>query len=92
MNDAEMLEKMKDIVSDQLCINPKDIKTTSSLIEDLGCDSLDLVELAMSLEEEFDVEVPDERLEQIRTVQDAINAVKEMTAPSGTSASESAAE
>lgn len=92
MTDAHVFEHIKEILSDQLGVDPKNIKAENTLIEDLGCDSLDLVELAMCLEEEFDVEAPDERLEQIRTVQDAVNLVKELKSPSGTSASESAAE
>ena len=53
----------------------EEIKTNSSFIEDLGADSLDIVELVMQMEEEFEVEIPDEEAENIKTVQDAVNYI-----------------
>ena len=53
----------------------EEIKATSSFIEDLGADSLDIVELVMAMEEEFEVEIPDEEAENIKTVQDAVNYI-----------------
>jgi acyl carrier protein len=67
--------KVKGIIAEQLGVSEEEIKTTSSFIEDLGADSLDIVELVMAMEEEFEVEIPDEEAENIKTVQDAVNYV-----------------
>ena len=67
--------KVKGIIAEQLGVAEGEIKITSSFIEDLGADSLDIVELVMAMEEEFEVEIPDEEAENIKTVQDAINYV-----------------
>ena len=67
--------KVKSIIADQLGVGEDEIKPESSFIEDLGADSLDIVELVMAMEEEFEVEIPDEEAENIKTVQDAINYV-----------------
>jgi acyl carrier protein len=56
-------------------VGEEEIKPASSFIEDLGADSLDIVELVMAMEEEFEVEIPDEEAENIKTVQDAVNYV-----------------
>lgn len=69
-------EKVKDIIVDQLGVDDKQVTTSASFIEDLGADSLDTVELVMALEEEFDIEIPDEEAEKIATVQDAIDYIK----------------
>jgi acyl carrier protein len=69
-NDIEA--KVKAIIADQLGVSEEEIKPTSSFIEDLGADSLDIVELVMAMEEEFEVEIPDEEAENIKTVADAI--------------------
>jgi acyl carrier protein len=68
-------QKVKNIIADQLGVGEEEIKPTSSFIEDLGADSLDIVELVMAMEEEFEVEIPDEEAENIKTVQDAVNYV-----------------
>ena len=73
-NDIEA--KVKAIIADQLGVAEDEIKPTSSFIEDLGADSLDIVELVMAMEEEFEVEIPDEEAENIKTVGDAINYIK----------------
>ncbi|MGY8761719.1 MAG: acyl carrier protein, partial [Nitrospinaceae bacterium] len=65
-------EKVKEIIVDQLGVDAKQVTTDASFIDDLGADSLDTVELVMALEEEFDVEIPDEDAEKIAKVQDAI--------------------
>ena len=75
---ANMFDKIKAIVVEQLGVEEKDVVPTASFVEDLGADSLDLVELIMSLEEAFTtpdkkVEIPDEAAEKIVTVQDAID-------------------
>jgi len=72
---AEIESKMKGIIAEQLGITEGEIKPTSSFVEDLGADSLDIVELVMAMEEEFEVEIPDEEAERIKTVQDAVNYV-----------------
>jgi len=72
---ANIEQKVKNIIADQLGVGEEEIKATSSFIEDLGADSLDIVELVMAMEEEFEVEIPDEEAENIKTVQDAVNYV-----------------
>ena len=71
-----MLEKIKEIVADQLGIDEDDIKLESNFKEDLEADSLDLFELVMALEEEYVVEIPSEDLEKIATVNDIIEYLK----------------
>ena len=72
-------EKVKEIIVDQLGVDEKQVTTSASFIDDLGADSLDTVELVMALEEEFDVEIPDEEAEKISKVQDAINYINNNT-------------
>ena len=67
--------RVKSIIADQLGVAEDQIKPESKFIEDLGADSLDIVELIMAMEEEFQTEIPDEEAEKIRTVGDAINYV-----------------
>ena len=67
--------KVKSIIAEQLGVGEDEIKAESAFIEDLGADSLDIVELVMAMEEEFEVEIPDEEAENIKTVGDAINYV-----------------
>ncbi|KUK34848.1 MAG: Acyl carrier protein [Caldanaerobacter subterraneus] len=67
-----IFEKVRDIVAEQLGIDPEEITMESSFIDDLGADSLDIVELIMALEEEFDIEIPDEDAEKIKTVGDVV--------------------
>jgi acyl carrier protein len=79
---ATIFEKIKGIVVEQLGVEEKDVVPAASFVEDLGADSLDLVELIMSLEEAFStpdrkVEIPDEAAEKIVTIQDAIDYIKE---------------
>ncbi len=65
-------EKVKSIVVNQLGVNEEEVTNEASFVEDLGADSLDIVELVMALEEEFGIEIPDEEAEKIRTVGKAI--------------------
>jgi len=79
---ATTFEKMKKLVVEQLGVDEKDVVPTASFVEDLGADSLDLVELIMSFEEAFStperkLEIPDEAAEKIVTIQDALNYLKE---------------
>lgn len=72
----DVLNKIKQIVADQLGIDEDDVVPEASFIDDLGADSLDIVELIMAFEEEFDLEIPDEDAEKIATVKDAIDYIK----------------
>ncbi|MDO5155319.1 MAG: acyl carrier protein [Eubacteriales bacterium] len=71
-----MFEKMKEIIAEQLSVDESEIELTSNFKEDLGADSLDLFELVMALEEEYDVEIPAEELESIATVEDVMEYLK----------------
>jgi acyl carrier protein len=72
-------EKVREIIIDQLGVDEKQVTDEAAFIDDLGADSLDTVELVMALEEEFDVEIPDEEAEKISKVQDAIDYIKNNT-------------
>jgi len=73
-------DKMVDIIVEQLSVDKDKVVSGASFVDDLGADSLDLVELIMAMEEEFDVEIPDEEAEKIATVQDAITFVNNIQA------------
>ena len=68
--------KVREIICEQLGVSEGDVTPDASFIEDLGADSLDIVELVMALEEEYDVEISDEEAEKIRTVQDVVNYIE----------------
>lgn len=68
-------QRVKKIVAEQLGVNEAEIKNDSSFVEDLGADSLDTVELVMALEEEFEMEIPDEEAEKITNVQQAMDYI-----------------
>jgi acyl carrier protein len=70
---SDILERVKKIVAEQLGVNLVDIKAESNFADDLGADSLDTVELVMALEDEFEIEIPDEQAEKIGTVQQAVD-------------------
>ena len=70
-------EKVKNIIVDKLSVEPDEVVTEASFVDDLGADSLDLVELIMAMEEAFDIEISDDQAEKLQTVQDAINYIKE---------------
>ena len=72
-------KKVREIIVDQLGVDEKQVTDEAAFIDDLGADSLDTVELVMALEEEFDVEIPDEEAEKISKVQDAIDYIKNNT-------------
>jgi len=73
---AAVEEKVKKIICDQLNVPEEEVVLDASFVDDLGADSLDQVELIMAIEEEFDISIPDEDAEKIRTVQDAVNYIK----------------
>jgi acyl carrier protein len=83
MNEARMAQdipsQVKKIIKDQLDVDEKDIKPESTFIDDLGADSLGLVELVLAFEEAFEIDIPDEDTEKIRTVQDAIDYIEKHT-------------
>jgi len=71
-----IFEKVRDIVVEQLDVRPEDVNLKSSFIDDMGADSLDIVELIMALEEAFNLEISDEDAEKISTVEDVVNYIK----------------
>lgn len=74
---SDIAKRVKEIVAEQLGVEESQVLTESSFMDDLGADSLDTVELVMALEEEFDIEIPDEDAEKIQTVHDAIEYITE---------------
>ncbi|MGA2957277.1 MAG: acyl carrier protein [Thermodesulfobacteriota bacterium] len=77
MVEKSVEQKVIDIIVEQLKVSPEEVTLEASFIEDLGADSLDLVELIMAMEEEFSLEISDEDAEKIQTVQDAVNYITE---------------
>jgi acyl carrier protein len=77
MASATVEKRVKEIIVEQLGVSEDEVVSEASFIDDLGADSLDTVELVMALEEEFDIEIPDEDAEKIHTVQDAVNYIQE---------------
>ena len=71
-----VFEKVREILCDQLDLDPEDITLDTDIIDDLGADSLDLVDFVMSLEEEFDKEIPDEDIENIKTIGDVVSYIE----------------
>jgi acyl carrier protein len=76
MSEKTIEEKVKDIIVEQLGVNPEQVTREASFIEDLGADSLDTVELVMAFEEEFSIEVPDEDAEKLQKVGDVIDYIE----------------
>lgn len=76
----DILKKVQKIVSEQLSVEESEVTSEASFANDLGADSLDTVELVMALEEEFDIEIPDEAAENIATVQAAVDYIKQKAA------------
>ena len=77
MNTEEVFEKVKGIIVEQLGVSEASVTMDASFIDDLGADSLDIVELVMALEEEFDMEIPDTDAEKVVTVSDVVDYIKE---------------
>jgi len=76
---AAVGEKVKKIIAEQLGVAEEEVQDDATFIEDLGADSLDIVELVMAFEEEFDMEISDEEADQIKTVREAIEYIVEHT-------------
>ena len=74
---ADIQERVKGIIAEQLGVDEAEITAEASFVEDLGADSLDTVELVMALEEEFGIEIPDEEAEKIATVKDAVSYIED---------------
>lgn len=72
-------DRVKKVVVEQLDVSEEEVTPQASFVEDLGADSLDVVELVMGLEEEFDIEIPDEDAEKIATVKDAVSYIESKT-------------
>lgn len=72
---ADIFEKVKEIIVEQLGVEPEDVKPEASFVDDLGADSLDIVELVMALEETFELQIPDEDAEKIRKVGEAVQYI-----------------
>lgn len=71
-----IFDEIKEILADHFSINPEDIELTSDLTDDLGADSLDAIDIVMSIEDQYSIEVPDEVVENIKTVEDIVNFVE----------------
>ena len=77
MSTEEVFEKVKKVIVDQLGVSESSVTMEASFIDELGADSLDIVELVMALEEEFDIEIPDADAEKVVTVGDVVDYIKE---------------
>ena len=77
MSDKSVEQLVKEIIVEQLSVSEEEVVSAASFVDDLGADSLDLVELIMVMEEKFDQEIPDEDAEKLKTVQDAIDYIQQ---------------
>jgi acyl carrier protein len=77
MEHEEIFDKVKDVIVDQLNVEEDDVTEDAAFVDDLGADSLDIVELVMALEEQFGISIPDEQAEKIKTVGDAVSFISE---------------
>lgn len=78
--DEKLFARVKEIIYEQMGVEPDEITPTANFVDDLGADSLDTVELVMAFEEAFEMEIPDEDAEQVRTVQDAVDYLRKKAA------------
>ncbi len=72
---SDTFNKVKELIVDKLSVNPNDVTENASFVEDLGADSLDIVDFVMALEEEFGIDIPDEEAQKIKTVKDAVDYI-----------------
>lgn len=70
-------EKIRDIICEVLNVEPEEVTMATSIVDDLGADSLDVFQIVMAIEEEYDIEIPQEEVEKMKTVGDAVEAIKE---------------
>jgi acyl carrier protein len=77
MEHEEIFDKVKDVIVDQLNVEEDDVTEDAAFVDDLGADSLDIVELVMALEEQFGISIPDEQAEKIKSVGDAVSFISE---------------
>lgn len=75
MSANEVVQKVQDLIAESLGVKRSEVVPSASFIDDLNADSLDIVELVMTIEKEFDIEIPDDQAENIRTVQDAVDYI-----------------
>jgi acyl carrier protein len=80
MNREEIAKTIKEIIVEKLGVSPSEVTEEAAFVEDLGADSLDTVELVMAFEEKFDIEIPDEDAEKIKTLKDAIDYIEKKKA------------
>ncbi len=71
-----IFDEVKEILVEQLGVGEDDVELTSSLVDDLGADSLDAIDIVMSIEDEYSIEVPDETIEQMKTVEDIVSFIE----------------
>jgi len=71
-----LFDEVKEVIVEQLNVSPEEVKPESKFVEDLGADSLDVVEMIMALEEKFEIEIPDSEAENIKTVQDVVDYIE----------------
>jgi len=72
-----LFDEVKEVIVEQLNVNEDEVKPEAKFVEDLGADSLDVVEMIMALEEKFEIEIPDSEAEKIQTVQDVVNYIEQ---------------
>nr|WP_172413516.1 acyl carrier protein [Lebetimonas natsushimae] len=75
-----LFDEVKEVIVEQLNVSPDEVKPESRFVEDLGADSLDVVEMIMALEEKFEIEIPDSEAEKIKTVQDVVDYIEKAKA------------
>ena len=73
-----LFDEIKEVIVEQLNVSPEEVKPEAKFVEDLGADSLDVVEMIMALEEKFEIEIPDSEAEKIQTVQDAVDYIEKI--------------
>jgi acyl carrier protein len=74
---ANIFDEVKEVIVEQLNVSPEEVKPESKFVEDLGADSLDVVELIMALEEKFEIQIPDSEAEKIQTVKDIVDYIEQ---------------